>query len=73
MGKFYMSNGNFLINYAQVAHITKFLINYCCNIFYEGLLLIDRSTIDATSGGALIEKTHVEARDLISKMTANSQ
>jgi hypothetical protein len=41
--------------------------------FYEGLLPIDRSMINAASGGALVEKTHVEARDLISKMAANSQ
>jgi len=64
-----MSNGNVLINYTQVAYITKFLINYCCNIFYEGFLLINQSTIDVISGGALIEQTHVEVRDLISKMT----
>jgi hypothetical protein len=29
--------------------------------------------IDTASGGALVEKTHVDARDLISKMAANSQ
>jgi hypothetical protein len=29
--------------------------------------------VDAVSGGALVEKNPVEARDLISKMTANSQ
>jgi hypothetical protein len=29
--------------------------------------------INVASGGALVEKTHVEARDLISKMAANSQ
>jgi len=34
---------------------------------------MDRSMIDAASGGALVEKTHVDARDLISKMAANSQ
>jgi hypothetical protein len=74
IGKLYMSNGNVLINYAQVAHITKFLTNYCyIFFFFEGLLPMDQSTIDAVSGGALAEKTHVEARDLISKMTANSQ
>ena len=33
--------------------------------FYEGLLPMDRSMIDASSGGALVEKTHMEARDLI--------
>jgi hypothetical protein len=29
--------------------------------------------IDASNGGALVEKTHMEARDLISKMAANLQ
>jgi len=41
--------------------------------FYEGLLPMDRSMIDASSGGALVEKTHMEARELISKMATNSQ
>jgi len=34
---------------------------------------MDRSMIVVASGGALVEKTLVEARDLISKMAANSQ
>uniref|UniRef100_A0A6N2NBX1 Reverse transcriptase n=1 Tax=Salix viminalis TaxID=40686 RepID=A0A6N2NBX1_SALVM len=41
--------------------------------FYEGLLHMDRSMIDAASGGALVEKTPDAARDLISMMAANSQ
>jgi len=41
--------------------------------FYEGLLLIDRSMIDAASEGVRIEKTSKEARELILKMVANSQ
>ena len=40
---------------------------------YEGLLPIEQSIIDVASDGALVEKTHEEARDLISKMAANSQ
>jgi len=32
-----------------------------------------RSMVDAISGDALVEKNPVEARDLISKMAANSQ
>jgi hypothetical protein len=40
--------------------------------FYEGLLPMKRSMINAASGGALIEKSPEEARDLISKMVANS-
>jgi hypothetical protein len=30
-----MNTGNVLISYAQVAHITKFLTNYCCNNFMK--------------------------------------
>jgi len=41
--------------------------------FYEGLLLMDHSMIDATSEGVRIEKTSKEARELILKMVANSQ
>jgi len=40
---------------------------------YEGLLPIKQSIIDVASDGALVEKTNEEARDLISKMAANSQ
>ncbi|XP_073120959.1 uncharacterized protein [Henckelia pumila] len=41
--------------------------------FYEGLLVFDRNMIDAASGGALVNKTPQEARDLISSMAANAQ
>nr|XP_027067750.1 uncharacterized protein LOC113693401 [Coffea arabica] len=41
--------------------------------FYEGLLFGDRSIIDAASGGALVNKTPQEARDLIEGMAENSQ
>ncbi|XP_027174516.1 uncharacterized protein LOC113774148 [Coffea eugenioides] len=47
----------------------QLLIQY----FYEGLLFRDRSIIDATSGGALVNKTPWEARELIEGMAANSQ
>ncbi|RDY05967.1 hypothetical protein CR513_10131, partial [Mucuna pruriens] len=47
----------------------QLLIQY----FYEGLTMMDRSMIDATSGGALMEKTTVAARHLISNMASNSQ
>ena len=33
----------------------------------------DRSMIDAPSGGALVDKTLMEARTLIANMAANSQ
>ncbi|XP_027166489.1 uncharacterized protein LOC113766504 [Coffea eugenioides] len=47
----------------------QLLIQY----FYEGLLFRDRSIIDAESGGALVNKTPQEARELIEGMTENSQ
>ncbi|KAJ9146249.1 hypothetical protein P3X46_028538 [Hevea brasiliensis] len=47
----------------------QLLIQY----FYEGLLPMDCSMIDATSGGALVDKTLEEARRLIANMAANSQ
>ncbi|XP_062088503.1 uncharacterized protein LOC133795067 [Humulus lupulus] len=47
----------------------QLLIQY----FYEGLQSLDRSMIDAASGGALVDKTPAAARSLISNMAANSQ
>ncbi|XP_027185081.1 uncharacterized protein LOC113783207 [Coffea eugenioides] len=47
----------------------QLLIQY----FYEGLLFRDRSIIDAASGGALVNKTTQEARELIEGMAENSQ
>ena len=47
----------------------QLLIQY----FYEGLLSMDRSMIDAASGGALVDLTPVAAKNLISNMAANSQ
>ncbi|XP_014489689.1 uncharacterized protein LOC106752509 [Vigna radiata var. radiata] len=41
--------------------------------FYEGLNSLDRSMIDAASGGALGVTTPTEARQLIEKMASNSQ
>ncbi|RDY05088.1 hypothetical protein CR513_11116, partial [Mucuna pruriens] len=41
--------------------------------FYEGLLVIDRNMVDATSGGTLINKTLAAARHLISNMASNTQ
>ncbi|XP_020205042.1 uncharacterized protein LOC109790320 [Cajanus cajan] len=41
--------------------------------FYEGLNNMERSMIDATSGGALGDMTLAEARHLIEKMASNSQ
>ncbi|XP_042446361.1 uncharacterized protein LOC122031303 [Zingiber officinale] len=47
----------------------QLLIQY----FYEGLLLMDRSMIDAASGGALVNKTPNDAREFIETMAANYQ
>nr|KYP32638.1 hypothetical protein KK1_046617 [Cajanus cajan] len=41
--------------------------------FYEGLNNMERSTIDAASGGTLGDMTPAEARHLIEKMASNSQ
>ena len=41
--------------------------------FYEGLLSTDMTLIDAASGGALVDKTPLEAQNLIASMEANSQ
>ncbi|RDX86024.1 hypothetical protein CR513_32701, partial [Mucuna pruriens] len=47
----------------------QLLIQY----FYEGLMLMDRSMIDATSARALMDKTPAAARHLISNMASNTQ
>ena len=47
----------------------QLLIQY----FYKGLSLMDRSMIDAASGGVLVNKTPTQARELISNMAANAQ
>ena len=47
----------------------QLLIQY----FYEGLLPMERSMVDAASGGALVDKTPEAAKMLISNMAANSQ
>jgi len=47
----------------------QLLIQY----FYEGLMPIDRSIIDAASGEALVDKTPETACQLISNMAANSK
>ncbi|RDX87051.1 hypothetical protein CR513_31531, partial [Mucuna pruriens] len=47
----------------------QLLIQY----FYEGLSMMDKSMIDAASGGALMDKTPAAARHLISNMASNIQ
>ncbi|RDX98545.1 hypothetical protein CR513_18514, partial [Mucuna pruriens] len=41
--------------------------------FCEGLLMMDKSMIDAASGGALMDKMSATARHLISNMASNTQ
>ncbi|XP_017629135.1 uncharacterized protein LOC108472132 [Gossypium arboreum] len=41
--------------------------------FYEGLLPMEMKMIDAASGGALVNMTPTQTRELISTMAANSQ
>ncbi|RDY11595.1 hypothetical protein CR513_03729, partial [Mucuna pruriens] len=41
--------------------------------FYEGLMMMDRSMINATSGGALMDKMPTTARQLILSMASNTQ
>ena len=45
----------------------QLLIQY----FYEGLIPMDKSMIDATSSGVLVDKTPIEAMSLIANMAAN--
>ncbi|XP_021743408.1 uncharacterized protein LOC110709494 [Chenopodium quinoa] len=47
----------------------QLLIQY----FYEGLLPNERGMVDASSGGALVDKIPTEARKLISNMAQNTQ
>ncbi|XP_061353943.1 uncharacterized protein LOC133298627 [Gastrolobium bilobum] len=41
--------------------------------FYKGLLPMDRNLLDAASGGVLVNKTRVAAKELIAEMAANAQ
>ena len=47
----------------------ELLIQY----FYEGLLPIERQMLDASAGGALVEKTSVAAKTLIANRALNAQ
>ncbi|RDX70902.1 hypothetical protein CR513_49806, partial [Mucuna pruriens] len=64
--KLYMSTGSDSINFAPPVHTIR-------SYFYEGLSMMDRSMIDAASGGALMDKTPAAARHLISNMASNTQ
>ena len=41
--------------------------------FYEGLLPIERQMIDASAGGALVDKTSIAAKTLIANRALNAQ
>ncbi|XP_042401233.1 uncharacterized protein LOC121991287 [Zingiber officinale] len=56
-------------SYPQHQISDQLLVQY----FYEGLLPMDMSMIDAAAGGALVNKTPNQARELISNMAENSQ
>ncbi|OMO70066.1 Retrotransposon gag protein [Corchorus capsularis] len=47
----------------------QLLIQY----FFEGLLPLDRSSLDSSSGGAFIDKTPSEACTLVEKLATNTQ
>ena len=47
----------------------EFLIQY----FYEGLIPIERQMLDASAGGALVDKTPVAAKTLIANRALNAQ
>jgi hypothetical protein len=47
----------------------ELLIQY----FYEGLLPIERQMLDALAGGALVDKTLVAAKTLITNRAHNAQ
>ncbi|XP_010245878.1 PREDICTED: uncharacterized protein LOC104589313 [Nelumbo nucifera] len=56
-------------SYPQHQIPDQLLIQY----FYEGFLPMDRSMINAASGGVLVNKTPTQARELIANMAANAQ
>ncbi|RDX70502.1 hypothetical protein CR513_50245, partial [Mucuna pruriens] len=66
----YWERFNRLCATCQHHHISEqLLIQY----FYKGLMMMDRSMIDAASGGALMDKTPAAERHLISDMASNTQ
>ncbi|RDX76712.1 hypothetical protein CR513_43277, partial [Mucuna pruriens] len=61
-----MSTRRDSIKFAPRAHTIR-------SYFYEGLSMMDKSMIDASSGGGLMDKTPAAARHLISNMASNTQ
>ncbi|RDX60983.1 hypothetical protein CR513_60836, partial [Mucuna pruriens] len=62
-----MNTGKDSTNYEPYIN-EQLLIQY----FYEGLTMMDRSMIDAASGGALMDKMPTVIRHLISNMASNT-
>ncbi|RDY10458.1 hypothetical protein CR513_05015, partial [Mucuna pruriens] len=60
----YANTGKDLTSYVLLVHIIKSA---------SSLTMMDRSMIDATSGGALMDKTPAIARHLMSNMVSNTQ
>ena len=56
-------------SYLQHGISEQLLIQY----FYERLLSVERKMMDAANGGAIVNKTPHDPRDLISTMDTNSQ
>ena len=69
MVKAYMSIGNDSRNYMPHALTIKSMSSFS----YEGLMPMERSMVDAASGGALDDKTSQQAQVLISNIATNSQ
>ncbi|XP_070676463.1 uncharacterized protein [Malus domestica] len=63
-------NGAFLEKFFPTSRMKEeLLIQY----FYERLLLIERQMLDASAGGALVDKTQVAAKILIANRALNAQ
>nr|KYP33130.1 hypothetical protein KK1_046039 [Cajanus cajan] len=63
----------FVLKIGLIHLLPKFHGHMLLQYFYEGLNNMERSMIDAASGGAIGDMTPTEARHLIEKMASNSQ
>ncbi|RDY02889.1 hypothetical protein CR513_13612, partial [Mucuna pruriens] len=70
-----MGSGNTLARHCMNTRrgSTSFVPHLLIQYFYEGLMMMDRSMIDTISGGALMDKTLIVARYLISNMASKMQ
>ena len=69
----FMSIGRGLRGFVLYVHTIRLVTNSLSNIFYEGLTTLDRSMINAASGGAMVDKIPLESRNLIANIATNSQ